>query len=64
MLEGGGGGKGESLFELPDQLPRVEGVTEVDEPWGAIQHCNRSLMMIVNEKLAFYTYCHLPSKLG
>lgn len=38
VFEGGGGRHAEGASELPDQLPGVQRVAQVDEAGGAVHH--------------------------
>lgn len=38
MLEGGGCSHTEGLAQLPDQLPGVQSIAEVDEAGGTVDH--------------------------
>ena len=43
MLERGGSGQASGLFQFFYQLPRVEGVEEVDVAWTAVEHFDGQL---------------------
>lgn len=38
MLEGGGGGHADGAPQFADELPRVQGITQVDEARRTVDH--------------------------
>ena len=46
MLERSGSGKSRSLAQLPHQLPRVQGIEQVDIARTAIHHFNGQLTTV------------------